>query len=267
MRSRAWIWLFSSTHSTSAALGRVQVQPDHVAHLLDEERIGRQLERLGQVRLEAERPPDAAHRRLAHPGRAGHRPRGPVRRMSRGGSSKVLTIIASTRSSAIVRGRPSRSSSDRPSSASLRTAPRHLHTVCGQIPSCSATSLLVAPSAHASTIGAKRLLTPRWSVAPPSFYTNGRNGWKAPQVAAAHVHDLGRWSTAEEGSNPSASAQVGGGRGGRVGSVVDRARWGASGALYPQSALAGLNSCPRVRVRRERRARSVDGQVPRNVTL
>jgi hypothetical protein len=55
------------------------------------------------------------------------------------------------------------------------------------------------------------------------------------------------------------------GRGGRLG--VDRARWGASGALYPQTALAGLNSCPRVRVRRERRARSVDGQVPRNVTL
>ena len=48
---------------------------------------------------------------------------------------------------------------------------------------------------------------------------------------------------------------------------VDRARWGASGALYPQSALAGLNPCLRVRVRRERRARSVDGQVPRNVTL
>jgi hypothetical protein len=32
--------------------------------------------------------------------------------------------------------------------------------------------------------------------------------------------------------------------------VVDRARWGASGALYPQSAPAGLNPCPRVRVRR-----------------
>src|SRR4030095_12947030 len=52
---------------------------------------------------------------------------------------------------------------------------------------------------------------------------------------------------------------------GRLG--VDRARWGASGALYPQSALAGLNPCLRVRVRGERRARSVDGQVPRNVTL
>jgi hypothetical protein len=56
------------------------------------------------------------------------------------------------------------------------------------------------------------------------------------------------------------------GRGaGRLG--VDRARWGASGALYPQAALAGLNPCPRVRVRGKRRARSVDGQVLRNVTL
>src|SRR5215208_6769245 len=52
---------------------------------------------------------------------------------------------------------------------------------------------------------------------------------------------------------------------GRLG--ADRARRGASGALYPQAALAGLNPCPRVRVRGERRARSVDGQVPRNVTL
>jgi hypothetical protein len=32
--------------------------------------------------------------------------------------------------------------------------------------------------------------------------------------------------------------------------AVDRARWGASGALYPQTAPAGLNPCPRVRVRR-----------------
>ena len=37
---------------------------------------------------------------------------------------------------------------------------------------------------------------------------------------------------------------------GRIAWCLDRARWGASGALYPQSAPAGLNPCPRVRVRR-----------------
>jgi hypothetical protein len=67
-----------------------------------------------------------------------------------------------------------------------------------------------------------------------------------------------------QGDRPPAVWRGEGGTG-RLG--ADRARWGASGALYPQTALAGLNPCPRVRVRGERRARSVDGQVPRNVTL
>src|SRR5215208_4371152 len=75
----------------------------------------------------------------------------------------------------------------------------------------------------------------------------------------------GRRPSLEESRTAAGRVGGGGGAGGRL--WVDRARWGASGALYPQSALAGLNSCPRVRVRRERRARSVDGQVPRNVTL
>ena len=46
MRSSAWIWLFSSTHSTSARSGGLQIQPHDVADLLDEERILRELERL-----------------------------------------------------------------------------------------------------------------------------------------------------------------------------------------------------------------------------
>src|SRR6266536_6053077 len=40
-------------------------------------------------------------------------------------------------------------------------------------------------------------------------------------------------------------------RGGRADRLIpDRARWGASGALYPQSAPAGLNPCPRARTSR-----------------
>jgi hypothetical protein len=123
----------------------------------------------------------------------------------------------------------------------------------------------------------------RWSAAGTSGHDGQGETAGRPRSPA---DDLSWGSQTTAGSNPSASAfmvtvlsssgsgsvaptfpTTGGGGGGRVGSVVDRARRGASGALYPQAALAGLNPCPRVRVRRERRARSVDGQVPRNVTL
>jgi hypothetical protein len=62
---------------------RVQVQPDDVAHLVDEQRIGGELEGLGAVRLQTERTPNAHHRRLRQPARLGHRPTAPVRRVAR----------------------------------------------------------------------------------------------------------------------------------------------------------------------------------------
>ena len=65
-------------------IGRVQVQPDDVTNLVDELRVRRQLEAVGEMRLEPERPPDLRHRRLGHPRRLGHRPRRPVRRIRRG---------------------------------------------------------------------------------------------------------------------------------------------------------------------------------------
>jgi hypothetical protein len=61
------------------ALGWCEIEPDDVAHLLDEGRVGRELEGLRPVRTQAERAPDARDRGLAHPGAAGHRPRAPVR--------------------------------------------------------------------------------------------------------------------------------------------------------------------------------------------
>ena len=64
-------------------LGRIEVEPDDVAHLVDELRIRRELERLDLMRLERERPPDPADRALAHPGRGRHRARRPVRRVRR----------------------------------------------------------------------------------------------------------------------------------------------------------------------------------------
>jgi hypothetical protein len=72
-----------------------------------------------------------------------------------GASSRVFTITASTCSSVIFRAAPGRGSSDRPASRSCTNRPRHLVTVCGQIPNTAATSLLVAPSAQASTILAR----------------------------------------------------------------------------------------------------------------
>ena len=45
---------------------------------------------------------------------------------------------------------------------------------------------------------------------------------------------------------------------------VDRARRGTSGTLYPQSAIAGLNSCPRPVVVGLGDARGVEGWVRRN---
>ena len=47
-------------------VGRVEVQPDDVAHLLDEERIGGQLEGLRQMRLDPEEGEPALYRALGN---------------------------------------------------------------------------------------------------------------------------------------------------------------------------------------------------------
>jgi hypothetical protein len=51
---------------------RIHAQPDDVAHLLDEQRVGRGLESLRPVRLQTEGAPDPAHRHPTQPRRAGH---------------------------------------------------------------------------------------------------------------------------------------------------------------------------------------------------
>ena len=66
-RSSAWIWDFSSTHSTSACSGGSRYSPTTSRTLSMNSGSVRQLERLGQVRLEPERPPDPADRRLRQP--------------------------------------------------------------------------------------------------------------------------------------------------------------------------------------------------------
>ncbi len=103
---------------------RVHVQPHDVTHLCDELRIRRHLVRAADVRLE----PDAF-----------------------GVVSRVLTMSASTCSSAIVRGPPTRGSSYKPSSRRAMKRSRHFPTVCPVVRARLATSALeTAPdSAHA----------------------------------------------------------------------------------------------------------------------
>jgi hypothetical protein len=64
-------------------LGRRQIQPNHIAHLGDEVRIGRQLERLLPVRLQPKRPPDPLHRADRQAAVTCHVARTPVRRIVR----------------------------------------------------------------------------------------------------------------------------------------------------------------------------------------
>ena len=60
-------------------VGRVEVQPRNVAHLLDEQRVGRQGEALRPVRLHAEKREVARDRALGDPRLGGHHPHAPVR--------------------------------------------------------------------------------------------------------------------------------------------------------------------------------------------
>ena len=116
VRSRAWTWVFSSTHSTTARVRRVQVEADDVADLVDELRVGGQLEVLDPMRLEPERPPDPGHRGLGHPASPWPSTGSTSASPSGGVLSSVVTIDRSTSSSVIVRGSPGRGSSASPSS-------------------------------------------------------------------------------------------------------------------------------------------------------
>ena len=65
-------------------IGRVEIQPDDIAHLLDQQRVGRQREGLRAMRLQATGPPDAGDRPVTQAGRLRQRPGAPVGRSVRG---------------------------------------------------------------------------------------------------------------------------------------------------------------------------------------
>ena len=62
-----------------SVIGRAQVQPHHIAQLLDEERVGGQFEALAAVRLQAKELEVARHAGLGDAGLSGHRANAPVR--------------------------------------------------------------------------------------------------------------------------------------------------------------------------------------------
>src|SRR6478609_2661735 len=65
------------------AIGWCEVQANDIAHLLDESRIGGELERVGLMWAQAEGAPDPRHRSLAHACAARHPARAPVRGVGR----------------------------------------------------------------------------------------------------------------------------------------------------------------------------------------
>src|ERR1700730_16270793 len=62
-------------------LRRIEIEPNDIAYLCNELRVGRELERLDPMRLQRECPPDAVYRGGRHTRRLRHITRAPVRRV------------------------------------------------------------------------------------------------------------------------------------------------------------------------------------------
>jgi hypothetical protein len=132
-------------------LGRGQVEPDDVPDLVDELRVGGELEVLGAMGLN----PKARQIRLIA---VWFRPvASAIERVDQwvafgGCSSRVFTITLSTSGSVILRGWPGLGSSWRPSRPRAAKRPRQCPTVCVVQPRLSAIYLLCPPSAAARTM-------------------------------------------------------------------------------------------------------------------
>ena len=125
-RSRAWIWRFLIDAEHQRLFRRIQIEPDDVADLVDEVRVGADLEGVDQVRFEPERLPDPAHRRLRQPVLLAIDARDQWV-ASPGWRSSVATTTCSICSSPIVRGAPGRGSSASPSN---RRRPQTVAATC-----------------------------------------------------------------------------------------------------------------------------------------
>src|SRR6185312_12395823 len=83
LRSSAWIWLFSSTDSTSALAGGLRVKADDIDQLGGEVGVARQFEAFDPMRLQPVCLPDPLHRGGADAERLGQHARAPVCRRRR----------------------------------------------------------------------------------------------------------------------------------------------------------------------------------------
>ena len=121
VRSSAWIWDFSSTHSTTAFSGGCQVQPDHVGDLGDQLGVGGELERLGPPRLDPVVAPGPQHRRVRRSAAASASSRDDqcvTPSLVGGGVNVAATIVARS----TVRGRPGPLLVDQPVDPALGVA-------------------------------------------------------------------------------------------------------------------------------------------------
>src|SRR6266568_857371 len=150
-RSSAWIWDFSSTHSTTACSGGLWYSPTTSTTLSTNSGSVDSLKVSARCGLS----PKARQIRpivdLLSPDLAAIDLRDQWVALL-GVSSSVATTTASTCSTVIDGGRPGRSSSVSPSSRRLINRLRHLETVSGCTPTAAATCLFGVPSAQASTI-------------------------------------------------------------------------------------------------------------------
>ena len=109
--------------------GRIQIQPNDVAHLVDEQRIGGELEGLNPMRLQPEGAPSAANRALRYPQLGGQQPRTPMARLAWPLIERGRDQLLDSRVIEFA-WRPGRGSSSSPSRRCSKNRRRHLPTVC-----------------------------------------------------------------------------------------------------------------------------------------
>ena len=117
--------------------GRTEIEPHDVADLFDEQRVGRELERFGSVRLQPERAPDSADRVGGQPHLTSHRPAAPVRLASRSRLERMAHHLLDLRIGHLARCSRSRlveqaiqPPSQKPIAVLLRRRPTDAQRVC-----------------------------------------------------------------------------------------------------------------------------------------
>jgi hypothetical protein len=141
---------------------RIEVKTDGIPHLLEEQRVGREFEGPGAVRLEPEQPQIALHRTLRDPGGVRRATNGPMRadagpalQHGRQQARDGLVIMVARTARPLL--------AIEPRQTSLRNRLRQWLTAGIERPTSRAISVFEVPSADASTIRARR--TRPWGAA------------------------------------------------------------------------------------------------------